>query len=237
VRSQVTKLAAHVETLLDILLDAHARWEMLKPILNDRSVISAWGGGARASALDGIRRSLMHVCVLDIAHITLEPHKNSPSIGKVMIDIENESTLKLLRSDFMAAWAGPKGSTPDYEQRSRDAAQRFERDLTVARDGWSALKTSARLLSFKTFRDKNLAHVELMYDSGRYEHLKVSSLGIKWKDIGQILNEVDPIVLALNSVCRVAGFDLANAREQFAESAKLFWEGRNVVRLFDASQH
>jgi hypothetical protein len=229
VRQQVTKLAAHVETLLDILLDAHARWALLRPILTDRSIISAWGGGTRARALDGIRRSLVHVCVLDIAHITLESDERSPSIKKVMKDLQIQSTLKLLRSGFIAAWAGTKASTPDFEERAREAEAKFDSDLAIARNGWAALESSARLKGFKTFRDKNLAHVELMYESGRYEQLKVSALGIKWKDIGLILDEIQPVVLALNSICRAAGMDMEGTRERFAESATIFWGARNVA--------
>jgi hypothetical protein len=171
----------------------------------------------------------MHVCVLDIAHITLESDERSPSIKKVMSDLQNQSTLKLLRSDFIAVWAGTKASVPDFEERAIEAAARFDRDLATARGGWAALEASTRLKGFKTFRDKNLAHVELMYESGRYEQLKVSALGIKWKDIGLILDEIQPVVLALNSICRAAGMDMADTRERFAESATVFWGARSVA--------
>lgn len=97
-RQQVSKVSAHVETLLDLMLDAWGKWALLEPILKDRTTIAAWGGGKRGRALDGIRRSLMHVCILDIAHVAFEPDDRSPSVEKVLHDIANPSTLKFIGS-------------------------------------------------------------------------------------------------------------------------------------------
>jgi hypothetical protein len=43
-----------------------------------------------------------------------------------------------------------------------------------------------------------------------------------------ILDEIPPIVLALNSICRTAGFDMVDTRAQFAQSSKLVWGARTV---------
>lgn len=228
-RQQVSKVSAHVETLLDLMLDAWGKWALLEPILKDRTTIAAWGGGKRGRALDGIRRSLMHVCILDIAHVAFEPDDRSPSVEKVLHDIANPSTLKLIKADFMAAWVGPKSASPDYDERLMEAESRFEADLALIKEEWAKLERSAQLRSFKKFRDKNLAHVELMYEDGKYRQLKVSTLGIKWRDIGLILAELQTVVLGLNRLCRCAHLDMDDARQQFQQSAELFWHARSVA--------
>jgi hypothetical protein len=218
-RQQVEKLEAHVETLLDILLDAFAKWSLLETTLIDKQLIAAVGGGRRLRGLDIVRRSLMQSCVQDIAHITLDPHKNVPSINKVIADLETASTINLLRSKFVQLWAGQ-----DAERRT-EAHNRFEINLEASRRDWSNLQESRVLAGFKQLRDQQLAHVQLIFSEGKYERLDVPALGLKWRDIRLMLELIEPIVLSLNTVVRCAGIDMDEERERFRKAAEIFWAG------------
>jgi hypothetical protein len=161
----------------------------------------------------------MQSCVQDIAHITLDPYKNVPSIKKVISDLETASTLELLRSRFIDLWAG---SDPD---RRAEAQTKFLRNLELARQDWSGLERSQELCAFKTFRDQQLAHVQLIFSDGEYERLDVGALGLKWRDIGLMLERIEPIVLSLNMVVRCAGINMNDEKERLRQAAEIFWSG------------
>jgi hypothetical protein len=227
-RKQAAKLSAHVEALLDILLDTYSKWTLLEPILKERSAIAFWGGGARARSLEAVRRSLAHVCVLNIAHLAFEADKRAPSIQKVVGDLTNRHVLHTLRGDFVRFWAGTK-SEPQYLELKLDAEARFDRSLSDARHLWSELEDSKELRALKTLRDKSFAHVELMFRNGAYRRFDGTALGVRWRDIGLILDQMAPVVLALNSVCRNAGFDMTDATQRMRDNARLFWAPRAVA--------
>jgi hypothetical protein len=225
-QQQVEKLEAHVETLLDILLDAFAKWFVLEATLINKELITAVGSSRRLRGLDIVRRSLMQSCVQDIAHITLDPHKNVPSINKVVADLGTPSTVELLRLKFIGFWAG-------CDSNGRAEAQiKFEQNLESTRRHWSILQLSQELVAFKTLRDQQLAHVQLSLSEGEYERLDVHALGLKWRDIGLMLERIEPIVQSLNMLVRCAGMNMKDEKERFRQAAEIFWaDYRPIISL------
>jgi hypothetical protein len=222
-RQRIIKLEAHVETILDLLLDAEAKWAVLHPILVNRPLIGVVGGGYRARGLDIVRRALMQSCVQDIAQIAFDPYDGSPSISKVIADLGDPSTVKLLRKKYLNIYVGPKTDPAYSDKRLSDATSKFENALKVAQIQWKELSTSPELKAFKKFRDMQLAHVELSYSNGKYHRLNVSKLGIKWKDIGLTLLRLESTIMALNTVVRGAWINMADSREQFEQNSSMFW--------------
>src|SRR3990167_6171690 len=102
--SQIEKLEAHASHLLDAFIRLTERYSLLDPMLFDSEVPKSRGSGAQARGFLTLRHSLFLSCSQDIAKLTLDSDKRTPSI-KSLIAAFDESKV-----NFAMSWAQERKS-------------------------------------------------------------------------------------------------------------------------------
>ena len=105
----------------------------------------------------------------------------------------------------------------------RSVRNEFDRKLDDVRERWQELENSTRLQSFTTARDKFLAHAELHHDGNDYRPFNISSLGLKWDDLKDAIDELQHLVVLLTALYRNASFAFDMLDEQLARASSEFW--------------
>src|SRR3990167_5880557 len=78
--SQIEKLEAHASHFLDAFIRLTERYSLLDPMLFDSEVPKSRGSGAQARGFLTLRHSPFLSCAQDIAKLTLDSDKRTPSI-------------------------------------------------------------------------------------------------------------------------------------------------------------
>ncbi len=81
-------------------------------------------------------------------------------------------------------------------ERREEAERRLEFGelVTELRSRWPLLRVSSALTSFRTMRDKLIAHHQLWHDGDKYRPLDVASLGLKRGDLRAVRSELQTLV-------------------------------------------
>ena len=89
--TQVQKLQAQAEHLLDGFLGLSEKWALLEPMLVEKEIAAAYAGGARARGFLALRRALSLSCAVDIANLCLDTYPETPSLRKIARTLKDES--------------------------------------------------------------------------------------------------------------------------------------------------
>src|SRR2546422_7407355 len=139
---RIGKLKGHAEHLLDLFRRLRARFAFLEPMLFDSDVVATHSQGRKGHGFGVIRDTLLYACVQDIANLTTDKDHRTPSIAKIMADLEDPAILARLRDDF-SSWSLPPDPSwePDVADvvRRNDQArkpERFDARYAGAVAGW-----------------------------------------------------------------------------------------------------
>jgi len=231
--SQLEKLEAHTSHLLDAFIRLRERYAMLEPMLFDPDVPKQWGSGARARGFLTLRHSLFLSCAQDIAKLSLDSDKRTPSIKNLMASLDDSILCQELREKY-AIWVIPSVETetdPEIiaaieRMELREKVERraeFDQILSKAQRDWAALEVEPYLTGFLTIRDKVSAHTEVHLVADKYQFVDVGTLGLKWSDMKQAIETMQSIVEDLGLVIRNAGFAWDMLDAQLVEASKDFW--------------
>lgn len=206
---------------------------MLEPMLFDPAVPKQRGSGAQARGFLTLRHSLFLSCAQDIAKLTLDSDKRTPSIKNLMSSLGDPLLCKALREKY-AIWVLPSIETetdPEiiaalekmelHEQAERRV--QFDDILAKAKHNWSALEVMPYLSGFRTIRDKVSAHTEVLFVADKYQFVDIGTLGIKWSDMRDAIEAMQSLVEDLGIIIRNAGFAWDMLDEQLAMASKAFW--------------
>ena len=231
--SQSKKLEAHASHLLDAFIRLRERYAMLEPMLFDPEVPKQWGYGERMRGFLTLRHSLFLSCAQDIAKLSLDSDKRTPSIKNLMTSLEDFDLCKVLRENY-AIWVIPSVETetdPEIiaalkrmELREQDERRaQFDEIFSRAKNNWAALEAEPYLTGFLTIRDKVSAHTEVHLVADKYQFVDIAALGIKWSDMRRAIETMQSLVEDLGVVIRNAGFAWDMLDEQLVKSSKAFW--------------
>ena len=231
--TQSAKLEAHASHLLDAFIRLRERYSLLDPMLFDPDVPKLRGSGFQARGFLTLRHSLFLSCAQDIAKLTLDSDKRTPSIKGLMAALEDDHLCKTFRETF-STWVTPSieaETDPEIiealkRMESREQAERrvqFDEVLARARGNWTALSQEPCLTGFLTIRDKVAAHTEILLVADKYQFVDIGALGIKWSDMRRAIESMQTIVEDLGHVIRNAGFAWDMLDEQLTRASKAFW--------------
>lgn len=231
--SQTKKLEAHASHLLDAFIQLRERYAIPEPMLFDPSIPKQRGFGAQARGFLILRHSLFLSCAQDIAKLTLDSDKRTPSIKNLMTSLDDPLLCKALREKY-AIWVLPSIETetdPEIiaaleRMELREQAERcvqFDEILAKAKHDWSTLKVVPYLSGFHTIRDKVSAHTEVLLVADKYQFVDIGTLDIKWSDMRDAIKAIQSLVKDLGFIIRNAGFAWDMLDEQLVKASKAFW--------------
>ena len=232
--SQLEKLQAHASHLLDAFLALRERYAILDPMLFHEQVPKARGSGKQYRGFMILRHSLFLSCVQDIAKLSLDDDKRTPSIRNLVVALDDPSLVGALREQF-AMWHSPlieEESDPeivealkrmDLREETERRAQ-FDEILSVTRTKWNELSVCALMTTFLTIRDKITAHTEVQFVADKYQFVDIGALGAKWSDVRKAIDLMQTLVEKLGLLIRNAGFAWEMLDEQLSEASHAFWQ-------------
>jgi hypothetical protein len=232
---QVTRrerLTGYAEHLLDIYLGLRGKYAVLEPMLFDRDTIDEWGTGRRGRGFQILTNTLLMSCVLDISKIALDSDDRSPSLSLLVDALDEEQVLAELKEEYavwhLAPTVGEESEViallQNSERREEDERrQKFDLHVAELRERWGRLRDLEVLRSFRTVRDKLLAHTELHHDGSGYRQLDVATLGLKYGDLKRVITELEDLLELVGLVFRSASFDFSMLERQLAAARDAFW--------------
>ena len=232
--SQIEKLEAHASHLLDAFIGLRERYEMLDPMLFDKEVPKLHGSGKQSSGFLILRHSLFLSCAQDIAKLSLDADKRTPSISNLMTDLSNSTLLDSFREKF-SIWDTPLVE-PETDPEIIEALKRidlreigerrtqFDELFIQAKNEWESLSKNPFMDGFSTIRDKVSAHTEVQYVADKYQFVDISSFGIKWSDMRKAIELMQSIVELLGLLIRNTGFAWDMLDVQLSKASNSFWK-------------
>lgn len=213
---------------------------MLAPMLFQEQVVKTHGSRDQGRGFKILRNSLFLSCAQDIAKLSLDDDKRTPTIHNLVRALTDQNVRTELRERF-SHWRIPsKGDETDPEivaalkrielrEESERRAQ-FDELYCELTEAWSRLSTNSVLKAFLMIRDKISAHTEVHYVADKYQFVDIGSLGIKWGDMGAIIDLMQSLVEKLGLLIRNAGFAWDMLDEQLSEAASAFWLRADAAR-------
>lgn len=231
--TQLEKLEAHASHLLDAFILLRERYCMLHPMLFDEDVPRMRGSGLQSRGFLILRNSLFLSCAQDIAKLTLDADRRTPSIKGLVEALNDENLCNRLRETF-AIWELVSTATetdPEIVEALKrielreqsERREQFNEILARAQSNWASLSQEPYLMGFITIRDKVTAHTEVLLVADKYQFVDISTLGIKWKDMQRAIEAMQSIVEDLGLLIRTAGFAWDMLDEQLTKASKAFW--------------
>jgi AbiU2 len=75
----------------------------------------------------------------------------------------------------------------------------------------------------RTIRNKVSAHTEVQYVADKYQFVDIAALGIKWGDLGKVVETMQTLVELLGLLIRNACFAWDKLDAQLSKAASAFW--------------
>jgi hypothetical protein len=237
--THIEKIEAHASHLLDAFIVLRERYAMLEPMLFHVDVPKLRGSGHQARGFHILRHSLFLSCVQDIAKLSTDADKRTPSLHNLVHALTDQNLRTTLRERF-AIWRIPSAENETDPEiaaalmriEMREEAERlaqFDDLYCQVTHAWAALSASPTLKTFVTLRDKVSAHTEVQHVADKYQFVDISSLGIKWRDLRDTVKLMQRLVELLGLLIRNAGFAWERLDEQLSKAASEFWLGKDTT--------
>jgi hypothetical protein len=210
----LAKIRGHSEQLLDLHVGLRNKHALLSPLLPDGFVSKESRTGPAALGLHVLRVSLFLSCVQDLVKATVDKDKRAPSLVNIMSMLSNPSISEGLRAAYVANWT---------ESAMCDVTDEFDSTVAQLNVDWQHLEATPQLNSCQLIRDKLIAHTEVRFADSSYSLLDVSSLGLKWTDVGALMLQLEDLVIALNKIIRCSSFDFDDLDAKLNTARKEFW--------------
>ena len=101
--------------------------------------------------------------------------------------------------------------------------QQFDEMHSQLLHEWETLRSSEALRAFLNIRDKATAHTELRPGQEIYHRLDVASLGLKWSDLRDVIQQIQDLTDELNLLIRQSSFVWPMLDEQLEADVSSFW--------------
>lgn len=230
---RVQKLVGHAEHLLRCLVGLKLKYALLSPMIFDGAVQEARGAGKRAEGFAAVRRAMFFDCIQDVVKLAFDCDDRTPSITKIVRGLGHHNARGDLRNEFVVA--GPDvyeiddiGNEHFSEsatacRRSEDARS-FDDTYASVIQRWHQFQEQPWVLGFRVIRDKVTAHLQLKKVGNTYElAVDVSQFGIKWSDVGEAIQLLEPLVLDLYLLITRSHFLIDSLNSHFQRVGREFW--------------
>jgi len=234
----VDKLQGHTHYLLGFFCELLERYAYLEPMLFQEEVAKSFNSAKKGRGFDVILYSLFFECIQDVAKISMDKDKKTPSIENIMEGLSCKCARNMLREQFTKA---KLNNSEDADESVRELCKRIKNKNKTERhkifdntykslvNQWDIFKTNQQIRTFCTIRDKLTAHLELKKVNGSYNFIDISKLNLKWGDLGKALSELQPIVRDLNLIIKNESFDFEYTESSFKKNGRLFW-GKDTTK-------
>lgn len=183
------------------------KYHLLEPMLFDKKLAQKHNNHGFVV----IRQSLFFSCVIDIVNIVKKGNKN-PSIQEISDIFDSKEIMKTLHDDIVYFEAF-KGIKRLEEQQS----VAFQKNVKITSELVKKFLELDKYKSSLSIRDKRIAHLELKEKHGEYELLDISTLGLQWGDLKEIIYKLEIIIVNLNII--LTGVNIAK-RDAYCEKIK-----------------
>jgi hypothetical protein len=231
--TQIEKIQAHSEHLLDAFLMLLERYAILAPMLFDEEICRQHGSGKKARGFEILRKSLFISCAQDIANLTLDHFNNSLSIKNLVDQLQDSNLVDELR-EMYSVWR-----TPSYEyekdpsiisalkkMEEREQKNRmieFDRLYAEMNEKWVLLSECRSMNAFSTIRKKISSHIEVKYVADKYQFVDLGHLGLVWGDLKYAIEQMQRLIELLQLLIRNSGMAWGLEKERIYKAGKEFW--------------
>jgi AbiU2 len=231
--TQIERVQAHASHLLDAFIQLRERYAMLEPMLFVEEVPKSRGAGKQWRGFVTLRNSLFLSCAQDIAKLSLDDDKRTPSLKNLIQALEDDVLRKALREVY-ASWHTPLAEEETDPQILQALAQmdlqeeaerrlEFDEKWEETRGLWSELSASAEMRAFLTIRDKVTAHIEVQFVGDKYQLVDISTLNLKWSGLRQTLLAMQKLIENLSAIIRNSCFAWNALDDQLSRASRDFW--------------
>jgi len=231
--TQIEKMQAHSEHLLDAFLMLLERYAILSPMLFDEEICRQYGSGKKARGFEILRKSLFLSCAQDIANLTLDHFNNSLSIKNLVDELQDSNLVDELRKMY-SVW-----HTPSYEnekdpsiisalkkmekREQKNRMMEFDRLYAEMNEKWVLLSECRSMNAFSTIRKKVSAHIEVKYVADKYQFVDLGQLGLVWGDLKYAIEQMQRLIELLQLLIRNAGMAWDLEKDRIYKAGKEFW--------------
>jgi hypothetical protein len=230
---QIEKLEAHASYLLDAFIRLRQRYAILDPMLFNETATNLWGFGERANGFNILKYSLFLSCVQDIANLSMDDDKRTPSLKKIIEALASETLRSELKTRF-SEWIIPNiesETDPEIIEALKHMGKieksilqdQFDELYDEASMLWTQLATDGIMVGFLTIRHKITAHTEIHRVEDKYQLVDIKEIGIKWSDMKTAINKMQRLVALVGLLVRNSSFDWDLLDVQLSKSSAAFW--------------
>jgi hypothetical protein len=235
VRELIEKVSGHAEHLLGCFLGLKEKYAFLRPMLFEQDVWERRGSGARSRGFDTIRYSLFYSCVQDVVKLAFDKDKKerTPSITIILSKLKCDSVRKHFRESFDIRLNFSSDEHLDdvtkaslritEEKHKASMFARFDGMYTSILDRWQEFQDNCWAIGFRTIRDKVTAHLELKKVGEKYQRINVSELDLKWSDVGEAIELLQPLVLDLYRLVGSSFNDMDDFSASLGRATREYW--------------
>jgi len=230
---RITKIEAHTEQLLHLLLEAHTVFAVLRPMNIDEELVARLSRENRGAGFGTIRHVLYWNLVQELVKIVADDDCRVPSIHNLRKHLAVPE-VKARLEDKYSVWASSakESDPPDVKefrkhinkQRELERREVFNLTYKKAMEESAELLNSTALAGMKEVRDKLLAHNELKLVNGSYRFIDIQHYGLKYGDEKVLLEKASLVFDDFYVVVKQASFDWDRSKAMMECDAKLFWK-------------
>lgn len=231
--TQIEKLHAHTEHLLDGFITLRERYAMLRPMLHDKGVIKNKGSKKHYRGFIIIRNVLFLSCCQLIANLCFDKNEKCPSIAQIVEKLEH-TKLRNQFKEIYSIWVTP--SIGSHEPEVLALLKRMEENEQIERRKqfdklfmdlltlWGQFSRSKSALSLETIRNKVAAHSDISLVNHEYKLFDISSLNLKWDDILETISAMQKIIDLINLIVRNSSYSWESLDEILNKTVSDYWE-------------
>lgn len=216
------------------LIDADMKFEMLRPLISDRSTTERWDNTIGANGFELMRRTLYYDLIRELAAISLDRAPKAPSIENILQKFQSAELLEVIRTEYCSplpiSWVGhiDEDSRKFWEakHKEREIAEgsvRFDKNFKKVNSTFKELKRSELFKKIKLARNKIVAHYEMINDGGDIRPFDPTDIGLKWGDAEDYYHQIQPIITELVLLTSNEAYALDSNNAQHKQIAIDFW--------------
>ena len=194
------------------------------------ALIARYGTSGKRAGFEALKNTLYWAFIHEFVKICEDHDDKSPSIKRVWCELKHPVTLK----HFKDAYSRRAHLLFESEQESRAD---FRKIFIRLCDNADKLLNSASLKSYRTIRDKLIAHNELRAENKKYAPFDIRVLGLKYGEEKLLLLLAKEVMDDLNSLVKNSSFTWDSFFAPEERDALAFWEIETLNKQYPAVTH
>lgn len=232
--SQLKKLRAEVNLLLDLGRTAYRDFLFLRPMLGNRELNGRLDGTQKGPAFNRLRTVLYWSFIQQLVKVCddRDQHGRATSIRKLCKAISEGVDLQSVLEARYCRWSPPRAHTlatelveQIKEKEQTELREEFRTRLSRLMKNCNRLFSSPALHSYTKVRHKLIAHTEVMdAEDGTVRRFDVQQEGLKFGNERQLLDQMISVLNDLLSLIDGSEFSWESDRKLHAADTCAFWE-------------